>query len=218
MTREYEVDSCLGVPCIKDDDGGMYSLRAAARRMGQFHTELERQDDELEKLRAENEALKEAARRVSEYAGRLEHENVYPHRRLEMLKADPYRKAVDEALVCAHLGVTSDFDTYEDAKRKLNQLICYEVGVREYFETEALRAKLPRWMPSTESRMKLRDGQLVAISVPGHGCYAATYRDWSGDLPCHYAEDDDLGTVADPDETGHWVYVIPTPPDKEPQA
>lgn len=83
-------------------------------------------------------------------------------------------------------------------------------------ENEALRAKLPRWMLSTEARLKLRDGQLVAISVPGHGCYAATYRDWSGDLPCHYAENDDIDTIAAPDEAGHWVYVIPTPPDKEP--
>jgi len=79
-------------------------------------------------------------------------------------------------------------------------------------ENEALRAKLPRWIPSAESRLKLRDGQLLVISVPGHGCYAATYRAWSGDLPCHYKENDDIDAIADPDDAGHWVYVIPTPP------
>lgn len=38
-------------------------------------------------------------------------------------------RAVDEALVVTHLGVANADDSYEDAKRKLNELICWHVAV-----------------------------------------------------------------------------------------
>ncbi|GHH52982.1 hypothetical protein [[Pseudomonas] boreopolis] len=42
---------------------------------------------------------------------------------------DPFRKAVDQELVCAHLGVTSENDDYESAKKKLAELIDWHVAV-----------------------------------------------------------------------------------------
>ena len=38
-------------------------------------------------------------------------------------------RAVDEALVVTHLGVADAEDSYETAKRKLNELICWHVAV-----------------------------------------------------------------------------------------
>ena len=38
-------------------------------------------------------------------------------------------RAIDEALVVTHLGVANAGDSYEDAKRKLNELICWHVDV-----------------------------------------------------------------------------------------
>lgn len=37
--------------------------------------------------------------------------------------------AIDEAMICSHLGVANESDTYEDAKKKLNTLICWHVDV-----------------------------------------------------------------------------------------
>lgn len=42
-------------------------------------------------------------------------------------------RVVDEALVCAHLGVANEDDSYEEAKRKMNILLAYHEGVGEYF-------------------------------------------------------------------------------------
>lgn len=38
-------------------------------------------------------------------------------------------RAIDEALVMAHIGVAKEDDTYEEAKKKLNDLICWEIDV-----------------------------------------------------------------------------------------
>jgi len=38
-------------------------------------------------------------------------------------------RAIDEALVVAHLGVANNSDTYEEARKNLHQLICFEIGV-----------------------------------------------------------------------------------------
>lgn len=38
-------------------------------------------------------------------------------------------RAIDEALVITHLGVADAADSYEDAKRKLNELIGWNVAV-----------------------------------------------------------------------------------------
>jgi hypothetical protein len=45
---------------------------------------------------------------------------------------NPYQRAVDEALVSAHLGVANDNDSYEEAKRKLNMLIDWNIDVATY--------------------------------------------------------------------------------------
>lgn len=38
-------------------------------------------------------------------------------------------RAVDEAMVCSHLGVAEASDSYEVAKKKLNDLICWNIQV-----------------------------------------------------------------------------------------
>ena len=38
-------------------------------------------------------------------------------------------RAIDEALVVAHIGVANESDTYEQAKSKLDSLICFHVNV-----------------------------------------------------------------------------------------
>lgn len=38
-------------------------------------------------------------------------------------------RAIDEAMVCSHLGVANASDTYEEAKKKLNSLICWNIDV-----------------------------------------------------------------------------------------
>lgn len=38
-------------------------------------------------------------------------------------------RAIDEALVMAGLGVANECDSYEEAKKKLNDLICWEIAV-----------------------------------------------------------------------------------------
>ncbi len=38
-------------------------------------------------------------------------------------------RAIDEALVRADLGVANECDSYEEAKKKLNDLICWEIDV-----------------------------------------------------------------------------------------
>lgn len=42
---------------------------------------------------------------------------------------DVWLRAIDEALVVTHLGVANAGDSYEDAKRKLNELICWHTDV-----------------------------------------------------------------------------------------
>lgn len=41
----------------------------------------------------------------------------------------PYEKAIDEELVCAHLGCVCDSDDFETAKTKLRDLIQWHVDV-----------------------------------------------------------------------------------------
>lgn len=42
---------------------------------------------------------------------------------------DGWLRAVDEAMVSSHLGIASASDSYEDAKKKLNDLICWNIDV-----------------------------------------------------------------------------------------
>ena len=46
---------------------------------------------------------------------------------------DGWLRAVDEAMVCSHLGVADASDSYEVAKKKLNDLICWNAEVNRYF-------------------------------------------------------------------------------------
>jgi hypothetical protein len=49
-----------------------------------------------------------------------------------ILKCNVWERTVDEALVSAHLGVTCDEDTYETAKKKLNDLICWNIKLDRF--------------------------------------------------------------------------------------
>jgi hypothetical protein len=40
-----------------------------------------------------------------------------------------WERVVDDALVCAHLGVANEDDDYETAKQKLTDLICWSIQV-----------------------------------------------------------------------------------------
>ena len=42
---------------------------------------------------------------------------------------DGWLRAIDEALVVAHIGVANASDTYEQAKVRLNSLICFHIDV-----------------------------------------------------------------------------------------
>lgn len=41
----------------------------------------------------------------------------------------PHERAIDEELVCAHLGCVCENDSFEDAKRKLRELIKWHVDI-----------------------------------------------------------------------------------------
>jgi len=41
----------------------------------------------------------------------------------------PYEKAIDEELICAHIGCVVDGDTIDDARRKLRELIRWHVDI-----------------------------------------------------------------------------------------
>ena len=55
--------------------------------------------------------------------------------------ADGYRIAVDTELVCAHIGVTNLEDDYETARKKLNDLICWNIQVDRDLEQSAIIGK-----------------------------------------------------------------------------
>ncbi len=46
-------------------------------------------------------------------------------------------KAIDDALVCAHLDVANADDSYETAQRKLNTLLCYSQALGAFFAKDA---------------------------------------------------------------------------------
>ena len=54
---------------------------------------------------------------------------LYTHPTHAVVQPQGWLHAIDEAMVCSHLGVANEFDTYEDAKKKLNTLICWHVDV-----------------------------------------------------------------------------------------
>lgn len=54
---------------------------------------------------------------------------LYTHPAESAAVPEGWPRAVDEEMVCAHLGVANACDSYEDAKKKLNELICWHVSV-----------------------------------------------------------------------------------------
>ena len=54
---------------------------------------------------------------------------VFPDAQPTQGAPDGWLRAIDEALVVAHLGVAETEDGYEEARRKLNELICWHVTV-----------------------------------------------------------------------------------------
>lgn len=59
---------------------------------------------------------------------------------LEAKQDSAWVRVIDEAMVCAHIGVADAADDYATAKDKLNKLICWEVDVAKYFDREAKQA------------------------------------------------------------------------------
>ena len=55
--------------------------------------------------------------------------DVYTHPTPAVVQPQGWLHAIDEAMVCSHLGVANESDTYENAKKKLNTLICWNVDV-----------------------------------------------------------------------------------------
>ena len=51
------------------------------------------------------------------------------NRRAEQQVPEGWLRAVDEAMVCSHLGIAGANDDYESAKKKLNALICWNIAV-----------------------------------------------------------------------------------------
>ena len=47
-------------------------------------------------------------------------------------------RAIDEEMVMTHLGVANAEDTYNEAKRKLNQLICWHIQVATDLKVSAV--------------------------------------------------------------------------------
>lgn len=54
---------------------------------------------------------------------------LYLHPAPAVVQPQGWLHAIDEAMVCSHLGVANESDTYENAKKKLNTLICWNVDV-----------------------------------------------------------------------------------------
>jgi len=50
-----------------------------------------------------------------------------------------WAKAIDEALVMSFIGVANADDSYDEAKRKLNLLLCQAEDIGAYFEREKMK-------------------------------------------------------------------------------
>lgn len=53
-------------------------------------------------------------------------------------------RAIDEALMCSHLGVANASDSYEEAKRKINILLAHEQSIGAYFAEQDAAPKVPK--------------------------------------------------------------------------
>ena len=88
---------------------------------------------------------------------------------------DGWLRAIDEALVVAHIGVANASDTYEQAKVKLNNLICFHTDI-----AADAASRLPGpdaaslvWLPIPEKHptfdlvdLRLADGSVLCECVP----------------------------------------------------
>jgi hypothetical protein len=80
-------------------------------------------------------------------------------------------RAIDEALVTAHIGVAEPTDDYETAKRKLNSLLVHAQSVGEFFakdeaqaERDRLKAERDALRADAERYRWLRDENWDSIS------------------------------------------------------
>ena len=106
---------------------------------------LRNQHAELERLRAELEAVRN--QEPTYWGPRCAINGGYTTFVAGMFKVNPtdvplylasgaqpalgWLRAVDEAMVCSHLGTAEATDDYATAKRKLNELICWNVAVEK---------------------------------------------------------------------------------------
>lgn len=77
----------------------------------------------------DNKASAEAWRASDDFFRGVQLKPLYTHPPAEVVRSEGWLRAIDEAMVCSHLGVAGESDTYEEAKKKLNALICWHVGV-----------------------------------------------------------------------------------------
>ena len=65
-------------------------------------------------------------------------------------------RAVDEAMVCSHLGIADASDDYETAKKKLNDLIRWNIDVDRYFEADKRKqSEQSGWVGLTDEEMRI---------------------------------------------------------------
>lgn len=74
---------------------------------------------------------------------------------LEAKQGAAWIHVIDEAMVCAHIGVADAFDDYATAKEKLNKLICWEIDVAKHFEQESRQAEVKMPEPAAVVHAKL---------------------------------------------------------------
>lgn len=53
-----------------------------------------------------------------------------------------WQQVVDEALVVAHIGIANNDATFDEAKKKLNDLICHSIDIDRYFLAEEKKEQL----------------------------------------------------------------------------
>ena len=63
---------------------------------------------------------------------------------------DGWMRAIDEAMVIAHLGTADAGDDYETAKLKLNTLLVHEQSIGAYFAAPAAPSVPPGWREAVQ--------------------------------------------------------------------
>ena len=76
-----------------------------------------------------NKALLERLERAASNTLSVELKSLFQDAAEAIRGSENYIRVVDEELVCAHLGVAKNTDTYGEAKSKLNKVICWNVDL-----------------------------------------------------------------------------------------